>query len=91
MITPFTDEQLDAASRLTYDSDFKILIHYLVAEVTKLSLQAVRTGGEEKERISGACLGLEEFRDILVTAPDVIKRRKENSEALIPERDLISP
>lgn len=91
MLTDFSHEELDAASRLTYDTDFKILIHYVVREVTKLSLQAVRVGGEEKERISGACLGLEELRDKLVTAPDVIKKLKENAELEGFDRDTISP
>ena len=91
MLTEFTKEQLDAASRLTFDGDFKILLHYLVAEVTKLSLQTVKLGGDQKERYSGACLAIEDLRDKLITAPDVIKQRKENEELEMFERDPISP
>lgn len=91
MLTDFTDEQLDAASRLSFDRDFKTLIHYLVGEVTKLSLQAVKMGGENKERISGACLAIESLRDQLITAGDVIKKRKENEELEFFDKDPISP
>lgn len=91
MLTDFNELQLDCASRLAGDPYWAEIVNYLVHEVTKLSLDAVRVSGDEKTKLSGACLAIEEFRDLLLLAPDVIKQRKDREEMSLMTRDPISP
>ena len=91
MLSNFTPEQLDAAARLVSDPLFQKLIHYIADEVTTLSLKSVRFAGEEGEKLKGACLAMQEFRDKLILSREHQKSLAEEEEMESLQGDSISP
>ena len=90
-LNAFNKEQLDAASRLQNNQDFKTLINYLTAEVTELALKSTRQAGDIGEKLKGGCIALQELRDMYIEAPAVIQAEKERDEMALLDRDPISP
>ncbi len=91
MLEAFSREELDAVVRLRSNDDFKILTEFIVKSVTGLALTAAHIAGMESEKIKGGCLALEELRDQMIFAPDVLNRQLENEELAGDGRDTISP
>ena len=86
----FDKREIEAIARLVSDPDFKIFVEYIKVGVAKLSLDSVNTSGDVSERFKGGCKTLQELRDNIVSARDVLERLK-NSEIEFLERDPISP
>ncbi len=91
LLSNFTPEQLDAAAVLISDTLFQKLVHYIADEVTALSLKSVRFSGEEGEKLKGACIAMQEFRDKLILYRDVQKSIAEEEELESLQGDSISP
>jgi hypothetical protein len=91
-LNAFDDELLPRVARLMkQDPDFKDFVKYLTAEVTNLALKSTRLAGEQGDKAKGACIVLQELRDMIIQAPNVFDQFQERKEFALLDNDTISP